>query len=186
MPISSAGAAVGTAVLGPGVGTAVGGVAGSFFHSSSAGPNKDAAAACWPEVQRGNLAAVQAFLNRATIQTAVAAQPWKDGVAQMKSAPNWLDIDRARQAALAAKKFPESWWQLAPEQVFPAVQQNAFVVSAVSGAGTGTGASAAAPQTEAPALNLTASQTVGHLPLWALVAIFAGGAYVLFRFAKKG
>jgi hypothetical protein len=70
-PATAVGAAAGSVI--PGIGTAVGSVigtiAGGLFKTSAAGPNATAAKAVWAEVQKGNLAAVAAFISRNGIQT---------------------------------------------------------------------------------------------------------------------
>lgn len=120
----AAGAAAGTALLGP-AGTVIGGLipVGGLIHSSAAGPNRDAAAATWPEVQRNNLAAVAAFVTRAGIHTVTSAQPWIAGVAQIPQA--LLDA--------AATKFPGNQWAtfgaIPPEAVLPTVQRLAAYVT---------------------------------------------------------
>lgn len=89
----------------------------SVFSTSATGPNRDAAAAVFPLAAAGNLAAVQAFRSRATIQTVDSAQPWKDGLARLPAA-----LQQAAQAAVDAGSIPASWWQLTPAQVLPTVQ----------------------------------------------------------------
>lgn len=100
---------------------------GSVFSTSSAGPNRDAAAAIFPLAAAGNLAAVQAFRSRASIQTLVAAQPWKDGLARLPQS-----LQDAAQTAVNAGQIRASWWELQPEQVAPTVAQ--YHVMAPSGA----------------------------------------------------
>lgn len=111
------GAAVGTAVLGPGVGTAIGSIVpvGGLFHSSAAGPNATAANQVATEVAKNNLAAVAAVVARNGIQTQSSLAPWK---ALLATIPQTL-IDAAAQA------FPGNQWPtfgaIDPTQVYPTV-----------------------------------------------------------------
>lgn len=113
----AAGAAAGTAILGPGVGTAIGGLlpVGGLFHSSAAGPNAAAANQVAPEVAKNNLAAVAAVIARNGIQTQSSLAPWK---ALLATIPQTL-IDAANQA------FPGNQWAtfgaIDPTQVYPTV-----------------------------------------------------------------
>lgn len=167
-------------------GTALSGIS-SVIKTSAAGPNADAAKQTLPEALGGNLAAVQAFVSRSTIQTVSSAKPWQDGLAQIRSAhPDWLDL--AKQAA-ASGRFPASWWQLSPPQVYPAVRAGAWSVADQNAAGGTHGdASGATPggssSTQADVLMQNARGA--RTSLWViggLVAVLGIGAVWYF---KKG
>lgn len=120
----AAGAAAGTAVLGPGLGTAVGSFLnlGGIFKSSAAGPNTDAAKIVLPMARAGNLAAVAAIGTRTGIQTHTSQIPWQEAADSLPPA----------LFALANQHFPGNNWSIfgaiPPEQVATVVQQRAVYV----------------------------------------------------------
>lgn len=120
----AAGAAIGTATLGPGLGTAVGSFLnlGGVFHSSAAGPNTDAAKQVLPMARSGNLAAVAAILTRTGIQTHTSQIPWQEAADSLPSA----------LIALANQHFPGNNWSIFgaidPSQVAVVAQQRAVYV----------------------------------------------------------
>lgn len=102
---------------------------GDVFKTSAAGPNADAAAATWPEVQKGNLAAVQAFIVRGSdIQTQSSKLPWFNGLQQIPQA--------LINAANAKFPNPSQNWTIFgaidPTQVLPTVQRLASYQSTSS------------------------------------------------------
>lgn len=158
--------------------------ASTFIKSSAAGPNADAANQTLPEAMGGNLAAVQAFVNRSTIQTVSSAKPWQDGLSQIRSAhPDYPDL--ARDAA-AAGRFPASWWQLQPGAVYPAVKAQAWSVSQQRAAAAQPGAPGATPkgsdETNGEAL-MTAAKgaAVGKWFLLGVGAVLVAGVVYYFR-----
>lgn len=162
------GATVGTAVLGPGIGTAVGSVLplASVFHTSAAGPNTDAAKAVLPLALQGNAAAIKAIYKRATyIRTVSSAAPWKDALAAIQvSHPEWV------QAALSMPGIQEEWVvNVAPEEVLPAVQRYNLFVTGGGGSATGS---------QVPGTNVTRASAV---PTGSLVtlALIGAGAFAL-------
>lgn len=119
---------------------------GDVFKTSAAGPNADAAAAVWPEVQKGNLAAVAAFITRDGINTQSSKLPWANGLAQIPQAL----INAANEA------FPGNNWAtfgaIDPSQVLPTVQRlakYAATSSTTAGAPTTTTTPAAGPKPSA-------------------------------------
>jgi hypothetical protein len=158
--------------------------ASTFIKTSAAGPNADAAKQTLPSALGGNLAAVQAFVNRSTIQTVSSAQPWQDGLAQIRSAhPDYPDL--ARDAA-AAGHFPASWWQLQPAAVYPATQAQAWSVSqqkAEAAKNTPAGATPkGSDETNGEAL-MTAAKgaAVAKWFVFGVVAVAVAGAVYYFR-----
>jgi hypothetical protein len=115
---------VGTAVLGPGLGTAVGSFLnlGGVFKSSAAGPNTDAAKVTLPMARAGNLAAVAAIDTRTGIQTHTSQLPWQEA---FDSIPSSL-------VALARQHFPGNNWAIFgaidPSQVSVVAQRMAVYV----------------------------------------------------------
>jgi hypothetical protein len=134
----------------PGVGTVASAVEtvvtfGGIFHTSSAGPNADAANAIAPEVAKGNLAAVAAAVARANITVVASAAPWK---ALLQSTP-------APLIAAANARFPGNQWAtfgaVDPSQVLGVVQKLAVYANPTTGATvgvpTGPGGGPAQPST---------------------------------------
>ena len=117
----------------PAVGTVLTTIAdvGGLFHTSSAGPNADAANAIAPEVAKGNLAAVAAASTRSGITVVASAAPWK---ALMATVP-------APVVAAMEAKFPGNQWAtfgaVDPSQVLPIVQRLAVYVNPLTGQAVG-------------------------------------------------
>jgi len=172
----AAGAAVGTAVAGP-VGTVVGGILplGGIFHSSAAGPNKTAAAQVWPEVQKGNLAAVAAYQTRNNIETQTSKAPWAAGLAQI---PQWLQD-------AASQRFPGNQWAtfgaIDPTQVLSVVQRLAVYASQPTSGGAPV--ISATPGTTGPAA--AGILGGGSSSTMILAAAGAGIAYLIFGGKKR-
>lgn len=177
------GAAVGTAILGPGVGTAVGSIVpiGGLFHTSAAGPNAAAANAVAAEVARGNLAAVAAVITRSGIQTQSSAVYWKNLLATIPQS-----LINAANA-----KFPGNNWTtfgaIDPSQVLGVVQRLAVYAPVGTGTTTITAGSGGVPGSPNQVIpGVTQAGLLGSLASSPLTLGAAAVALLLVFKASKG